>query len=247
MHKAYDKRQAGLFKIEKDHRKEMVALCSKAYVLEDHEENFKTALKGLNKVDLKDPLKKCKEVLETGKTNVGLKKGIHVHNNTLFMYEQPLAGIGNFYCERELVDNIHTKPLDLVLSPWEEDQCTVIEEDELNPEFPFQFTVEGKDFVNVYEYCQTLKSLSAENQNNLVKIIFKKRWDEDKVFRDYLSKQRDKTLVWVQEDIYWGCGLNKVLFKLTELKHMLGANQWGELLSELVCEKVYTKNFEIKS
>ena len=60
------------------------------------------------------------------------------------------------------MDNIHTKPLDLVLSPWEEDQCTVIEEDELSPEFPIQFTVEGKDFVNVYEYCQTLKSLSAE-------------------------------------------------------------------------------------
>ena len=53
-------------------------------------------------------------------------------------------------------------------------------------------------------------------------IIFLKRWDEDKVFRDYLSKQRDKTLV-----VGWGCGLSKVLFKVTELKHMPGANQWG--------------------
>ena len=29
-------------------------------------------------MDLKDPLKKCKDVLETGKTNVGFNKGIRV-------------------------------------------------------------------------------------------------------------------------------------------------------------------------
>ena len=45
MHKAYDKHPAGLFKIEKDHEKEMVALCSKTYVLEDRGGFCKTALK----------------------------------------------------------------------------------------------------------------------------------------------------------------------------------------------------------
>ena len=44
-HRAYDKRQAGLFKIEKDHGQEMVALCSKTYVLEDRDGFCKTVLK----------------------------------------------------------------------------------------------------------------------------------------------------------------------------------------------------------
>ena len=49
-HRAYDKRQAGLFNIEKDHGQEMVALCSKTYVLEDRDGFCKTALKGLEPV-----------------------------------------------------------------------------------------------------------------------------------------------------------------------------------------------------
>ena len=237
-HKAYDKRQAGLFKIEKDGGKEMVALCSKTYVLEDQDGNFKSALKGLNKAEVENPLEKCKEVLETGKTNFGLNKGFRVHDNTLFTYEQRRAGIGNFYCKRELVDNIHTKPLDLVLSPWEENQCTVIEEDELSPEYPFQFSVDGIDFQNVYDYCKTLKCLSVEQQIVLVKNILETRWVEDKVFREYLSQQKNKTLVWVNEDEFWGCGLNKTLFQVTELKHIPGANQWGELLTDVLCENI---------
>ena len=59
-HRGHDKRQAGLFKIEKDHEQEMVALCSKTCVLEDGYGFCKTALKGLNKVDIGNPLQKCK-------------------------------------------------------------------------------------------------------------------------------------------------------------------------------------------
>ena len=104
--KAYDKRQAGLFKIEKDHGQEMVALCSKTYVLEDKDGFCKSALKVLNKGDIGNALEKCKEVLLTGKTDVGINKGFRVRDNTLFTYEQMRAGIGNFYCKRELVDDI---------------------------------------------------------------------------------------------------------------------------------------------
>ena len=95
-------------------------------VLEDRDGFCKTALKGLNKADIGNPLKKCKEVLHTGKTDVGVNKGFRVRDNTLFTYEQRRAGIGNFYCKRELVDAVHTKPLDIVLCPWEEHQCVEI-------------------------------------------------------------------------------------------------------------------------
>ena len=95
----------------------MVALCSKTYVLEDKDGFYKTALKGLNKGYIVNPLEKCKEVLVTCKTDVGVNKGFRVRDNTLFTYEQLRAGIENFYCKRELVDDIHTKPLDIVLCP----------------------------------------------------------------------------------------------------------------------------------
>ena len=66
------------------------------------------------------------EVLHTGKADVGINKGFRVKDNTLFTYEQSWAGIGNFYCKRELVDDVHTKPLDIVLCPWEDHQCVEI-------------------------------------------------------------------------------------------------------------------------
>ena len=183
-HKAFDKHKAGLFKIEKDHGQEMVALCSKTYMLEDKDGFCKTALKGLNKGDIGNPLEKCKEVLHTGKTVVGINKGFRVRDNTLFTYEQLQAGIGNFYCKRELVDDIHTKPLDIVLCPREEQQCTEITDDSLSPVYPFSFSVGSKDFQNIYAYCQTLKRLSVFDQHYLAKLILKKRWEVDESFKD---------------------------------------------------------------
>ena len=46
-------------------------------------------------------------------------KSFRVHDNTIFTYEQEIT-FSNFYCKRELTDDVHTKPLDLVLSPWED-------------------------------------------------------------------------------------------------------------------------------
>ena len=83
-----------------------------------------------------------------------------------------------------------------------------------------------KHFQTIYEYCQTLKRLSVFDRYYLVKLILKKRWELDQSFKDCLKRQKRKTFVWVHEDIFWGCGLSKVLFKVTELKHMPGANQW---------------------
>ena len=79
----------------------------------------------------------------------------------------------------------------------------------------------SKDFQNIYAYCQSLK-----HQNYLVKLILKKRWETDETFKNCLKQQKNKTFVWAHEDIFWGCGLNRVLFKVTELKHIPGANHF---------------------
>ena len=120
-HKAYDKRMPGLFKLEKE-GVVMVALCSKTYVLKDGEGVEKSALKGMNKSYVSEAFDKCKQVLETGQSLSSTNKSFRVHNNTIFTYEQEKAGFSNFYCKRQLIDDVHTCPLDLILSPWE-DTC----------------------------------------------------------------------------------------------------------------------------
>ena len=86
----------------------MIALCSKTYALQDNNMQCKTALKGLNKNFLQNPLELCKEVLKTGCSQYSTNKSFRVRDNTMFTYEQKSPGLGNFYCKRELVDGVHT-------------------------------------------------------------------------------------------------------------------------------------------
>ena len=65
-------------------------------------------------------LDKCKHVLICGLPLSSTNKKFRVHDNTTFTNEQEKAGFFNFYCKRELTDDVHTKTLDLVLSPWED-------------------------------------------------------------------------------------------------------------------------------
>ena len=90
------------------------------------------------------------------------------------------------------MDDIRTKPLDIVLCPWEEQQCTEITDDILSPVYPFSFSVGTKNFQNIYAYCQTLKHLSVFDQYYLVKLILKKRCEADQSFKDCLKRQKKK-------------------------------------------------------
>ena len=125
---------------------------------------------------------------------MGVNKGFRVKDNALFTYEQCWAGIGNFYCKRELVDAVHTKPLYIVLCPWEEHQCVEITDDILSPVYPFTFNVGSKDFLNIYAYCQSLKRLSVFDQNYLAKLILKNRWQTDESFKNCLKQQKKQNL-----------------------------------------------------
>ena len=96
----------------------MVTLCSKTYILKDAKGEEKTELKGINKRFVQNALATSQKVLESGIPSTSNNKSFRVHNSTIFTYEQEKTGFSQFYCKRELVDNIHTKPFDLVLSPW---------------------------------------------------------------------------------------------------------------------------------
>ena len=120
-HKMYDKRESGLFKLEAE-GDEMIALCSKTYVLKQGE-TFKLTCKGINKNTVPEPLPIFYRVLDEKDTfsapypNTGFRQ----RDNTMFTYTQSRNGFGYFYCKREVsADGIHTKPLNMELTPWED-------------------------------------------------------------------------------------------------------------------------------
>ena len=73
----------------------------------------------MNKKFVSQSLDKFKQVLTCGQSLCPTKR-FRVHNNTIFTCEKEKVGFSNFYCKRELTDDVHTKPLDLVLTPWED-------------------------------------------------------------------------------------------------------------------------------
>jgi hypothetical protein len=117
IHSKHDSRTPGLFKLEFQ-GEEMVALCSKTYIITQTPESFKLSCKGVNKRNISNPLPLYKSVLDT---QVGQEKenvGFGIKNNSVFTYTQRRLGFTYFYCKREVLeDGINTRPLDLVLTP----------------------------------------------------------------------------------------------------------------------------------
>ena len=116
-HSKHDSRTPGLFKLEFQ-GDEMVALCSKTYIITRTPESFKLSCKGVNKRNISNPLPLYKSVLET---QIGKEKenvGFGIKNNSVYTYTQRRLGFTYFYCKREVLeDGINTKPLDLLLIP----------------------------------------------------------------------------------------------------------------------------------
>ena len=112
-HKAYDKRTPGLFKVEAQ-GKAMIALCSKAYILKKHDDKVKFSSKGLIKAVLKEPFPSYQHV-----TKSSTNQGFRTRDNTIYTNQQTKGGLSYFYCKRQVLpDGVHTKPLDITLSPW---------------------------------------------------------------------------------------------------------------------------------
>ena len=106
----------------------MIALCSKTYILKTHEDAVKFSSKGLNKTSLTDPFDAFNKVLQTRQPHSASNQGFRTRDNTIYTYQQTKTGLSYFYCKRQVLnDGVHTKPLDIVLSPWPERQVDVVD------------------------------------------------------------------------------------------------------------------------
>ena len=141
-HKAFDKRTPGLFKVEAEGNA-MIALCSKTYILRQ-DDGVKFSSKGINKNALTDPYTTFEQVLHTRIPHAGKNQGFRPRNNSIFTYEQVRSGISYFYCKRQvLADGVHTKPLDITLSPWPTHPVEVVDDDH-----PWSLTTTRNVIVN---------------------------------------------------------------------------------------------------
>ena len=141
----------GLFK-EEATGYSMSALCSKTYVIENHE-GYKLSCKGINKKSVSDPVKIMSTVLQNQISQSGINKGFRAKNNTMYTYTQKRVGFNYFYCKQQVQDDgIHTAPLNLVLSPWPVYDRHIFRESPVDPlcnSYHYTFDVDHLQFISV--------------------------------------------------------------------------------------------------
>ena len=80
--------------------------------------DIKLSCKGISKKNLKSPLYSFRKVLFTKQPCGGINKGFIKKNNFIYSYNQFRQGFTYFYIKREILnDGIHTKPLQITLTP----------------------------------------------------------------------------------------------------------------------------------
>ena len=116
-HLKFDLKTPGLMKKEFEATR-MTGLCSKSYVAKCEATGaVKYSLKGVNKY-FEDPTTNFERVLASQTSTSGVNRGIALHNNTMYSYNQIKRAFSYFYCKRELCeDGIHTKPLNICPQP----------------------------------------------------------------------------------------------------------------------------------
>ena len=226
-HKAYDKRTPGLFKIEAEGNA-MIALCSKTYVLKQSEDKSKFSSKGINKNALQTPFRMFKKVLESGQPHSSINQGFRPSHGTIFTYEQKRAGISYFYCKREVLgDGIHTKPLNITLSPWRREKFDIVDDTH-----PWSLTaqrdlqIDGAKYQTLQAVCQEAEK--KENPKEFVQKCFTQLppYNPVGVLLISLTKQLKKG-GWDKES-YWSTGLSPRASPLRE--NIPGQNVLGYLL-----------------
>jgi hypothetical protein len=123
-HFLFDQRTQGLFKLEQ-HGDEMVGLASKTYSLICHNKAEKIGCKGVNKTILKQTVERVtdcmKQTLTTKNPFKTKNRGFRVHQGKMQTYEQTKVGCSFLYTKRRVhKDLIHSSPLNMVLSPPEQ-------------------------------------------------------------------------------------------------------------------------------
>ena len=165
-------------------------------------------------------------MLETGIPSTSTNKSFRMHNNTIFTYEQEKTRFSQFYCKHELVDNIHTKPLDLVLSPWPSKEAFSFDEKHiLSP-------VSDQSHPSIFEYLLTLDNCTINEREEIATVYIKERRLHDYYFDQALQALKDFNFVFVHMHPFWGCGQTLEQYDTSE--DYPGANMWGYCLNKIV-------------
>ena len=95
------------------------------------------------------------QVLTSGEPVAAINHGIRRYDNTMYTYEQERTGVSWFYCKRQVLeDGVHTVPLDITLSPWDQRDVMVVGEDhEWSLSAPRELIVDGLHFETLAEAC----------------------------------------------------------------------------------------------
>ena len=118
-HRAIDFCFVGCYKKEWEGTK-MISLCSKSFITKDAEGKQKISCKGISKKKLINPMEKFEKSIYNKVNTVSTNVGFRIKNSSLCTYSQLRLGFNYFYCKREVLsDGVSTKPLDIVLTPWE--------------------------------------------------------------------------------------------------------------------------------
>ena len=251
-HTKYDTRTPGLFKLEASGT-EMIALCSKTYILKQDDGEMKYSCKGINKKALSSPMDAYEHVLNTTLSGCGLNKGFRVRMNTVFTYEQIRYGLSYFYCKRLLKnDGVSTEPLDLILTPWDVESKKVIgnKYHPLSNYFPCKLLMYGQTFSSAEE-AYRFKLIEFNKIKNPVGVIKEERLSlvwlrirEDIMREILIQKMRSvpKVSKWLKEnpDVhlvngtrnrYWGVGMSEKMCALTD--NYKGSNRLGSIWEEI--------------
>ena len=232
MHKAYDKRTPGLFKVEAE-GKAMIALCSKTYILKQEGDKVKFSSKGVNKNALIAPFETYEEVLRSGTSYNATNQGFRSRDGTIYTYEQKRSGISYFYCKRiVLSDGVHTKPLNITLSPWEDTIFDVV--DATHPwslTAKRTITIDDKSFTCLADVCVTSSTL--ENPEEYVKKAIQQLEDyspKGVLLFALTGELKKKNFTFWIRDTFWTTSLSPRASPLR--KNLPGQNVLGRLLFE---------------
>ena len=164
----YDRRTEGLFK-EEYTGYSMIALCSKTYII-DNEGQYKLSCKGVNKKTVSNPKAIMCNVLKDQVSQSVTNRGFRAKANSVFTYRQERVGFNYFYCKRQVEeDGIHTRPLDIILSPWSNIRRHIFKKDATTPlcnSYCYSLVIEDKSFQSIRHFIhfQKVKFLQGEQQ-----------------------------------------------------------------------------------
>ena len=217
--------------------------------------------KGINKKNVVEPYDIFQNVLQNKENKSGINIGFRAKDNTIFTYTQERTGFSYFYCKREVCsDGITTKPLNLVLRPWPDNNVLLVNYDSpLSLYSNVSFLKDNILFLSLY---QAIEKACFHNKNELAQQIracknmfqfykINKRYAANSDWYDICKDKMvellsiyfqiecvknvlctNKNIVVCGKDRYWCCGVNYNIAEVIDPSKYIGKNCLGELLND---------------